>query len=168
MIDPGWQRRPVRTAVGLFALLAALLFGGMAVGLAIATTLGGGSVGAILVGFVYLPICLGVGMTAWRGIVLAWLASGLVRAAARSGGDEERLRDATREHHVGIREGGLPGTWVFVPIASAVSLVAALAMLLLSDGNRLGSAAATLVVGIAYGVLLRRLATGGWLPVPEE
>jgi len=168
VIDPDSQRRPVRSAAGLLALLATLLFGGMAVGLGIATTLGGGSVGAIVVGCFYLPICLGVGMTTWRGIVLAWLAGGLLRAVARSGGDEEQFRDATRRHLEGIRERGLPGTWVFVPIASAVSLVAALAMLLLAGGNRLGAAAATLIIGIAYGVLLRRLATRGWLPVPEE
>jgi hypothetical protein len=56
--------RTVRTLVATLSLMAALLFGGMAVGLAVAIGPGGGSVGAIIVGFFALPLCFGLGMTA--------------------------------------------------------------------------------------------------------
>jgi hypothetical protein len=156
-------QRPGRTFIGLFGLLAALLFGGMAVGLGIAL-MGGGSLGAIVVGFMWLPLCLGLGLAAWRGILAAWLTAGLVRAITRSRGDEARFREATRDHLRGATN-GLPGTWVFVPVAIAVSVLAAIAMWLAGSG---GGAGSVLVIGAGYGLLLRRLARQGWLPPPGE
>ena len=89
--------RPVRTFVAALSLLAALLFGGMAIGFAIALGPGGGSVGAIVVGFFALPLVFGLGMTAWRGVVGAWMIGGLVRAMARSRGNGQRFREETAE-----------------------------------------------------------------------
>jgi len=124
--------RPGRTFVGMLSLLAALLFGGMAVGFAIALGPGGGSVGAIVVGFFALPLCLGFGLSAWRAVVGAWLVGGLFRALVRSRGDEGRFREdaAGSLRRLG---GVLPGTWVFLPTAVVIGGVAALAMWLTAD-----------------------------------
>ena len=167
MEDPTATSRPVRTFVGLFALLAGLLFGGMATGLAIAVVVAGGSVGAIVAGFLFLPLVLGLGMSAWRGIVVAWLVGGLGRALWRSRGDEAGFRAATRDH-VRSAGGNLPGTWVFVPIAVLVSLVAAVLMAVSADRDGMTAGALTFGIGVAYGVLLRRLARSGLLPLPED
>jgi hypothetical protein len=163
-----WQRRPGRTLVGLFALLATLLFGGMAVGLAIATLVAGESLGALVVGFFALPLCLGIGLTVWRAALFAWVAGGTLSALVRSRGDEGAFRQVAHEQFRHGARSGLPFTWIFVPIASAVSLVEALLMALLAERDRLLAAALILLAGIAYGVLLRRLAERGWLPPPGE
>lgn len=159
--------RPVRTFVATLSLLAALLFGGMAVGLAIALGPGGGSVGAIVVGFFALPLCFGLGMSAWRGVAGAWMVGGLVRAMVKSRGDEAIFREET----VGSfrRLGGvLPGTWVFVPTAVVIGALAAVGMFVAADGDRLVAGGAIFVGCLGCGVLLRRLARRGLLPMPEE
>lgn len=164
--EPG-ANRTVRTFVATLSLMAALLFGGMAVGLAIAIGPGGGSVGAIIVGFLALPLCLGLGMTAWRGAAGAWMVGTLVRAMVRSRGDEATFREET----VGSlrRAGGvLPGTWVFLPTAVAVGALSGVAMFVASAGDRLLAGGAVALACLACGMLLRRLARRGLLPMPEE
>jgi hypothetical protein len=165
--QPGHGNRPVRTFVATLSLLAALLFGGMAVGLAIALGPGGGSIGAIVVGFFALPLCFGLGMTAWRGAAGAWMVGTLVRAMIRSRGDEATFRDET----VGRlrRAGGvLPGTWVFLPTALVVGLGSGIAMFVASAGDRLLAGGALFLGCVACGLILRRLARRGLLPMPEE
>jgi hypothetical protein len=160
--DQRAAQRPVRTFLGLFSLLAALMFGGMGAGLAIALWLAGGSVGSVALGFVFLPAVLVLGLSAWRGIATAWLVGGLGRALWRSGGDEAAFRAETLEHVQGAG-GRIPGTIVFVPIAVLVSALAAVAMALVADGDRLTAGLATFLVGLGFGILLRRLARAGLL-----
>ena len=158
-------------AIGIAGLLASFLFGGMSYGLAVAVFVGGGAVGALVVGFFALPLAFGLGMTAWRSILGAWLVAHLARSAVRSRGDEARFREELKGTLAGLRRDGpasLPGTWVFVPIAGAVGLVGALAMALLAEGGRLVAAALILAGCLAVGILMRRLARQGRLPIPEE
>lgn len=159
----------VRETIGVASLMAALLFGGMAIGLAIALTFGGGSVGSIVVGFLALPLAFGLAMSAWRSILAAWLMGGLARSLIRSRGSEERLREELERSLVAARASGvLPGTWVFVPVTAVVGAVAALAMAIAASGDRLAAGGAILVAAVAYGITLRRLARRGLLPIPEE
>ena len=106
-------------------------------------------------------------MTAWRGVALAWLTGNLLKAGLRSRGDEERFRTETRRS-IERLGGGLPGTWVFVPVGLAVGGVAAVAMLLAAEGDGFVAAAATFAACAGYGLLLRRLARSGLLPIPAE
>jgi hypothetical protein len=162
---------PLRGTLATLALLGGFLFGGMAIGLGIAVTVGGGSEGAVAVGFFTLPLAFGLGMAAWRSVLGAWLVAGLGRALLRSGGDEAAFREETKRSLRAVRDtgpAGLPGTWVFVPVATAVGAIGGLLMWVVASGN--GPLAATLLVAaaIADGILLRRLARRGLLPIPEE
>ena len=169
MDDPRGATSPIRETIATLALLAALLFGGMAIGLAVALFLAGGSVGSIVVGFLALPLAFGLAMTAWRGLLAAWLMGQLAGSLVRSRGDEGRFRDDLGRSLVRARASGvLPGTWVFVPVCTAVGAIGAVAMAIAADGDRLASGGAILVAAIAYGVGLRRLARRGLLPIPEE
>ena len=162
---------PVRGPIATIGLLAAFVFGGMAVGLAIARTAGGGSAGAMAVGFVALPLTFGLAMSAWKAVLMAWLTAGLARSLLRSGGDERRFREEAKRSLHAVREGGravLPGTWVFLPVAMLTGLAAAALMAILADGNGLVAGALVLVAATAYGIILRRLARHGRLPIPED
>jgi hypothetical protein len=169
MREPASRSDAIRETIGIVGLLAALLFGGMAIGLGIALAFGGGSVGAIVVGFLALPLAFGLAMTAWRSILAAWLMGGLARSIIRSRGSEERFRaDVTRSMAAARASGVLPGTWVFVPVTAAVGVAAGLAMAIAAEGDRLAAGGLILAASIAYGVGLRRLARRGLLPIPED
>ena len=169
MDEPGAKPGAVRETIGLVALLAALLFGGMAIGVAIAVGVAGQSVGAVVVGFFALPLAFGLSLSAWRGVVMAWLMGNLAGSLVRSRGDEERFRDDLgRSFERARASGGLPGTWVFVPICAGVGVVGGAAMAIAADQNRIVSGATILVAAVGYGIVLRRLARRGLLPIPEE
>jgi hypothetical protein len=158
-------------ALGVAALWAGFLFGGMAFGLAVALVVGGGSEGALFVGFMALPLAFGLGMVAWRAIVGAWFVAKLTTSAVRSRGREDRFRAEVQATLDEIGKGGpagLPGTWVFVPVAVIVGVVAALLMLIVADGSRVGAAALLFAGSVGVGLALRRLARAGRLPLPEE
>ena len=161
---------PFSGVVGGLGLLAGLLGGGIGVGVAIAVTAGGGTEGAIFIGIFTLPIALGAGISAWRAVLGAWLIGGLGRSALRSRGDEVRFREETRRSIAAIREAGvaaLPGTWVFIPAAIAIGLIAAFLMWFAATDSGLLAGVLLLVATAAYGVLLRRLARSGRLLFPE-
>jgi hypothetical protein len=170
-MDEDRTRTTAAEVVGMVALLAAFLFGGMAFGLAVAVVVAGGSEGALFVGFLALPLAFGLGMTAWRSILGAWLMAKLASSAVRSRGNEDRFREEVKGAFAGIRAAGpaaLPGTWVFVPAAAAVGVVAGFLMLLVADGSRVIAAALLFLGCLAVGIALRRLARAGRLPLPEE
>lgn len=62
----------------------------------------------------------------------------------------------------------LPGTWALLVVAILTGVVAAMLMVVFAEGDRLGAAALILATAIAYGLILRRLARQGRLPIPEE
>jgi hypothetical protein len=160
-----------REAVATASLLAGFLFGGMAIGLAIALSAGGGSPGAIAVGFLALPLAFGLAMAAWRAILGVWLVAILGGAAIRSRGDEARFRAETLASFETVREDGpakLPGTWVLLVVPILTGTVTAVLMAVFAEGDRFGAAALVLVGAVAYGIMLRRLARQGRLPIPEE
>lgn len=159
----------VRSVAATLALLAALLFGGMAIGLSISLAIAGGSIGSIIVGFLALPLTFGLAMVAWRWVLVAWIVSKLAGSIVRSRGDETRFRADLGASMEGARASrALPGTWVFVPVCSAVGVMAALAMAIAADGDRLIAGGAILAAAVAYGLGLKRLAQRGLLPIPEE
>jgi len=65
-------------------------------------------------------------------------------------------------------QAGLPGTWVFLPVALLTGLAAATLMAILADGDGLVAGGLILVAALAYGIILRRLARHGRLPIPED
>jgi hypothetical protein len=158
-------------AVASAGMLAAFLFGGAAAGLGIAVTLGGGTIGAIVVGFFALPLAFGLSLSAWRTVLGAWFMARLARSMIRSRGDEARFREETLRSFASIRDAGptaLPGTWVFLPITLLTGLVAAVLMVVVGAGDgRFFAGALLLGAALADGVALRSLARSGRLPIPE-
>ena len=170
MRDGSGQRgAAVRETAGVAGLFGSLLFGGMAFGLAVALAVGGGSIGAIAVGFLALPVALGVSLQTWRTVLLGWLLARLGMSAIRSGGDDRRFRSELRSSRAGDGDRrAMPGSWVFVPVCATVGGVAAIVMTLTGAGNA-GVAGLLLLIGsIGEGMILRRLAQRGLLPVPAE
>ncbi len=90
-------------------------------------------------------------------------------SAIRSGGDDTRFRSEVRSSLGGDGDRrALPGGWVFVPVCAAIGAVAAIVMTLTGAGNP-GVAGLLLLAGsIVEGLILRRLAQRGLLPVPAE
>jgi hypothetical protein len=143
----------------------------MAIGLAIALTAGGGTIGSLAVGSVALPLAFGLAMSAWKAVLVAWLTAGLARSLVRSGGDEARFREEAKRSLQAARDGGqagLPGTWVFVPVTLLTGLTAAGLMAILADGDGLVAGAMILVAALPYGIILRRLARRGRLRIGED
>lgn len=149
-------------------LLAALLFGGMAVGTWLAEWLAPGSWIAAMVGFMMLPLCFGLGMTSWYAVAHAAVMKRLGRAVLR-GAMGEDFRGAVKTELTDLAGQTLPGTGVFVPIAAMVSLGGGAVIGLVPDSSGFfWSLAANGAVGTAYGFLLRWLAVNGHLPLPED
>lgn len=165
------RRSSSADAVASASVLAAFLFGGAAAGLGIALTLGGGTIGAIIVGTFALPLAFGLSASAWRTLLGAWLMAGLARSLIRSRGDETRFREETLRSLAAVRDAGptaLPGTWVFLPITLLTGLVAAVLMVVVGAGDgRFVAGALLWAAAVADGIALRRLARRGRLPIPE-
>jgi hypothetical protein len=166
--DPSRPPAGTTSVVGTFL---ALVLGGAAVGaLVVLVTLGTDDV-ALAVGALTLPMVLGLGFATWRSMLGAWLAAKLGRAMLRSRGDEERFRDEVRGSFGEIRDAGLgalPFSWVFVPIGVVVGLVAGVILALLGGIDRPAGPALLAAAATGYGILLRRLARAGRLPLPNE
>lgn len=151
--------------------LAVLVLGGAAIGTAVVAITIGADVGALAVGALTLPLVLGLGFTAWRSLLGAWLAAKLGRAMLRSRGDDERFREEMRSSFGEIRDAGLgalPFTWVFVPVGVLVGLVGAAILALLGGLDRITGPIVLAAMASGYGILLRRLARAGRLPLPSE
>ncbi|HSE78242.1 MAG TPA: hypothetical protein VLG66_09565 [Alphaproteobacteria bacterium] len=152
----------------LILLLAALLFGGIAIGAWLAEWLAPGSWLAAIVGFIMLPLCFGLGMTSWYAIAHAAVMKRLGRAVWR-GAKGEDFRGAVKSELADLAGRTLPGTGVFVPIAALVSLGGgAVIGLAPNSGGFFLSLIVNGGVGTAYGFLLRWLAVNGHLPLPED
>ena len=166
--DPPLPPTGVRSVAGTFATL---VLGGAAVGAAVvAVTIGTDDV-APVVGALTLPLVLGLGFAGWRSLLGAWLAAKLGRAMLRSRGDEVRFREEVRGSFGEVRDAGLgalPFTWVFVPVGVVVGLVAGLILALIGGLDRPAGPALLAAAATGYGILLRRLARAGRLPLPDD
>jgi hypothetical protein len=152
-------------------ILAAILLGGAATGAVIALLTSGGSDVALAVSTVTLPLAYGLGLAAWRGLLGVWLTVLLGRSMLRSRGDEGAFRDETKRAFSSIRDAGpgrLPFSWVFVPVAAATGLVAALVMVVATGGAAVLTGVLLVVAATAYGIVLTRLARAGRMPLPDE
>ena len=167
MTSPG-DDAGIRSTIGTFV---ALVLGGAAVGaLVVAGTVGTDDV-ALAVGALTLPVAFGLGFAAWRWLLTVWLVAHLGRAALRSRGAEDRFRDEMVQSFGALRAkgiGALPFSWVFVPVAILVGLAGGIVIALIDGLAR--PMGPTLLAGVAtaYGLLLRRLARIGRLPLPAE
>ncbi len=170
-MQPGSPRQPPTGVMAILGMLLWIVGGGAAAGAAVALVAAPGSSVALAVCAFPLPLAFGLGLSAWRALLGAWLMAILGRSLLRSRGDEDRFRDETKRSFSSIRDagpGGLPFTWAFVPVASVVGLVAGLALFLIERGTTTLASVALPVASTAYGVVLRRLARDGRMPLPDE
>jgi hypothetical protein len=158
----------MRSAIGTWV---GLVLGGAAAGaLVVLATVGTDDL-ALAIGALTLPIAFGLGFSAWRSLLGVWVVANLGRAALRAGGQEDRFRDEAVQAFGALRAkglGALPFSWVFVPVAILVGLVGAVLLALVDDLARPLGPAVLAGVCVAYGILLRRLARSGRLPLPME
>jgi hypothetical protein len=170
-MQPGTPRQPPTGVMAILVMLLAIVGGGGLAGAAVALVTAPGSSVALAVCAFTLPLAFGLGLSAWRALLGAWLMAILGRSLLRSGGDEDRFRDETKRSFSSIRDagpGGLPFTWVFVPVAAVVGLVAGLALFLIERGTTTLASVALPVAATIYGFVLRRLAREGRMPLPDE
>lgn len=141
------------------------------VGLAIAVVAAPGSEAALVVCGATFPLAYLLCFGAWRSLLGVWLSAIIGQSLIRSSGDEQRFRDEAVRAFTSIREAGLgrlPFTWVFIPVSAAVGLAAAALLVLLSSGRDALAALLLALGATAFGILLRRLARAGRLPLPDE
>jgi hypothetical protein len=170
-MEPDTRRQPPTGFVEIAGMLLAIVASGALAGAALALVTAPGSSVAIAVCAFTLPLAFGLGLSAWRGLLGAWLMTILGRSMLRSRGDEDRFREETKRSFATIRDagpGGLPFTWVFVPVAAVVGLTAGLALFLIERGTTTLASVALPVAATAYGFVLRRLARQGRMPLPDE
>jgi hypothetical protein len=153
-------------AVRIIALLVALLFGGMGLGIYLADILAPDSPIAMLVGVLMLPLCLGLGMTSRLGV-----ASAAVRSRLRKAGlwAERGFAEAVGHGMDDPPGRALPGAHVFVPVSVTISIVGGILIAL--SPSSIGFflvLAVTALAGLVYGVLLWWLAEAGLLPFPKQ
>jgi hypothetical protein len=153
------------------ATFVAIPLVGVAAGLLLAIVAAPGSEAAAVVAAITLPLAYGLSLMAWRAMLGVWLAALLGRSALRSRGDEQRFRDETIRSFAAIRAAGLgslPFTWIFVPVGLATGFVAGSALIILSGGTQGSVAALLLLAATGQGIVLRRMARAGRLPLPDE
>lgn len=170
-LEPATPRHPPTGFMQIAGTLLAIVGGGALAGAAVAVVTAPGSSVAIAICAFTLPLAFGLGLSAWRGLLGAWLMTILGRSMLRSRGDEARFREETKRAFGGMRDagpGGLPFTWVFVPVAAVVGMTAGLALFLVERGTTTLASVALPVAATAYGFVLRRLARGGRMPLPDE
>lgn len=163
----GWKR-----ALEIFLLLAVLLFGGMAVGRWTAAILAHDHALAVFIGSFMLPLSLGIGMTMWYSIAHTVILSRLTKAVWthwRAGRSDAQFRDSVKESLQGLRVDAPPGTFVFVPVSLVVCFIAGVLIAFApAVSSRWLAIGICTGMGLAYGLLLWRLARSGKLPIPEE
>ncbi len=153
---------------GLYLLLGILLLGGMGVGVVLAKILAPGSAFAQFVGLLMLPLCLAIGMSSWYAAASTHVWNGLSEAMfqAFSGKDFDQAVDESMRA-LPFEGEALPGTYVFLPVSLAVSLIAGgLVGLTSASVGFLPVLGVMAMVGLGYGVLLRSLARNCFLPIP--
>ena len=138
-----------------------LFFGGAAIGGALTDVFAPGSWIAAVAGFGALPLAFAVGMQAWYGLALLSLIPrllGMVRGVP--------ARPAPREQ---ARGAGIPGSFVFLPLASLAGAAAGVVVGLVSPTHSAGLVALLYwLVGTCHGALTWRLARRGFLIPPES
>ena len=152
------------TAPGLLPILAAftaLFLGGAVVGLGLAAGLAPGSWLAECVSLFALPVAFALGLQAWYGLALLSLVPRLLdllrgSRSAPSGGE----RPTTP---------AIPGSFVFLPVSSAIGAVAGVVVGLASSTQPIWFvAAAYWLTGTVHGFLAWQLARRGFLLPPES
>lgn len=154
-----------RAAWAQFLTLAVMLFGGALAGSGVERAVAPESDVAHLVGFVLLPLSLGLGLVAWFYLALAITGGRIASAWARNRRGFREAVAASADPEAPT----LPGTGVFVPIAIGICAVGGVIVAILPGGDSfLLTVAAHVTLGAAYGLAARALALRRYLTLPEE
>jgi hypothetical protein len=155
--------------LSVFGLIAGLFFGGMFLGMRLADWLTPGSHFGKFVGFLMLPLSFGLGMTCWYWIANAVFFTRFFRAVWRVRKERDDFRKTLKSELVKFGDRAPSGTFVFVPISFALSSIAG-ALMGIIPGSRgiLLTVPICSTLGLAYGLVVWRLARSGHLPIPEE
>ena len=156
--------------IGVVFLIGILVVGGIGVGTFLAKMLAPGSLFALIIGFAMLPLCFVLGFATWYSIASALVWNQLVKAFRHALKGQDFSEAVTESMNDLPLDGkGLPGTYVFIPVSLIISLVAGILIGTTPASVGLVNAIVVMtVVGASYGVLLRYLARGCYLPIPDE
>jgi len=149
--------------------IVALFLGGGAVGGATGWWLGGVDWAAALGAFA-LPVGFGLSMVAWYGVGIVWMILVLARVFLSRGAARQAM--LTRPAGEVLNPSGdpswtIPGTWLFAPLCGGVAAVAGLLIGLGPRTSLPGSVVVMALLGVAYGLVMRRAARTGYLVPPE-
>lgn len=139
-----------------FLVTAGFFFGGAAIGTALAYWCAPNSAILAIVSFLTFPLAMFLGFPAWLGSAfVTFLFQGIWQR-----------RNAQQRNFAKLVP---PGSWVFVPVAIAVFIPAALTAGFTAERmSFMGAAILYLVMGTAYGIGMWHSAKSGRLPFPEE
>lgn len=155
----GSSSPPQRSALIAFVVAMCLFFGAGFFGVWLAGQVAPASLVAPMIGLLTLPLAFIIGMHFWLGVALFAALWTLCRRLLRA----QTLRDGATVAAVP------PGAFVFVPVATVVSVLAGGLMVALGSAS---GALATLAIygasGLAYGSLCWLSARSGYLPFPAE
>lgn len=150
-------------APGMIAVIGAfagLFLGAGAVGAGLAELLAPDSWLAEAVGLFALPVAFAAGLQAWHGLALFGLVLRLL--------GQRRAAGSRAEWRVQDRPGGLPGSFVFLPISSGAGALAGTIVGAASSSHPWWLALlAFWTAGTVHGLLAWRLADRGVLLPPE-
>jgi hypothetical protein len=155
-------RRAPRPTLLIVAALVVVLFGGAALGLALANLLAPRSILADLVSFFVFPIALVLGWQAWIGLAIVRSLPRLIRRLRRA--EEPSVGSAQDRPPVVV----IPGAGVFVPIATGMGLASGVIVGIISSWPLPVVLVTYTFAGLGYGLVLWWLATAGFLLWPEE
>ena len=158
-----------KSPLAIALTIIALFFGGGAVGAGAGWWLGGVD-WAVGVGAFALPVAFGLSMTAWYGVGIVWMV--LVLARLVLSGPAAMRATLSRPAADVLNPAGnpnwtVPGTWLFAPLCAAVAGVFGVVIGLGKSATLLGSVGAMMLLGLAYGPVMRRAARAGYLIPPE-
>lgn len=147
-------------------VVGALFFGGIGIGLATTSVLAPESAAAAMIGFLMLPMSLGLGMASWYSMLRPHTAPSLVRALI-TGLQTLELHDAVRREFAKVEDRALQGTRVFVPTSVGISFFAGWLISCFSGAGESGLIITVYTsLGLSYSMMVTWLARRGLLPHP--
>ena len=149
-----------RSALATVVAYVTLFLGGGVLGGTLAEALAPGSWPAQAIGFFTLPVAFAISLQMWYGLALLSVIPRLFTLLRGSGAPP--AQSASRAPP------GLPGSFVFLPVGSAIGACAGVLVGILSTTRSFWLVAPVYwLVGTAHGLLSWRLARAGYLVPPE-
>jgi hypothetical protein len=160
------QKKNFVDGLKIFGLLALLLFGGIGLGLLLVKIFSPSSALADFFGFMTFPLAFGISMTLWYYAASAVLVTKLVKILLKNRG-KENFKETVSSEMGQYRNKPLPAIFLFVPICTIISFIGGVLVGFNPTANFWIVVIVFTIAGFIYGLILKKLAHSGKLPLPE-